>query len=79
MFYKVLVFFNLQKIGMPEPTVRHKMKMDGIDSKVIATYFGEKLADSNDDSVGGSEGKPMEAPCPKPDMVKYEKMKVHSL
>ena len=66
----------LQKMGMPEVPVRNKMKLDGIDSKVIATYFGEKLPDSNGNSAGGAEGKPMEPPCPKPDMMKYEKMKV---
>merc|ERR1712048_657245 len=48
------------------------MKMDGIDTKVIATFFGEKLPDSNGDGAGG---KPMEPPNPKPDMTKYQKMK----
>merc|ERR1719242_217793 len=47
--------------------------MDGIDPKVIATFFGEKLPDEDDDDDGA--GKPMEPPCPKPDMTKYTKMK----
>ena len=67
-FYGVLIF---QKLGMPEASVRNRMKMDGIDAKVVATFFGEKLSDEDD---GGP--KPMEPPCPKPDMAKYEKMKV---
>eukprot|EP01084_Bolivina_argentea_P049126 90400_1 len=60
---------KMKKIGMPDVSVKNKMKMDGIDKKVIATFFGEKLDDDD------SGGKPMEPPCPKPDMKKYAKMK----
>ena len=58
---------KMKKVGLPEGSVRNKMKQDGIDKKVIATFFGEKLDDDDDDSGGG---KPMEPPCPKPDMAK---------
>ena len=65
--FSVFLSVHSQKIGMPEVSVRNKMRMDGIDTKVIATFFGEKLPDE-EDSGGG--GKPMEPPCPKPDMTK---------
>merc|ERR1712187_605655 len=60
---------------MPAASVRNKMKMDGIDKEVIATFFGEKLPTQDDDANNGGGGKPMEPPCPKPDMTKYSKMK----
>ena len=59
---------------MPEASVRNKMRMDGIDAYWIRDYFGEAQP-----LVGGGGGKPMEPPCPEPDMTKYEKMKVFAL
>eukprot|EP01084_Bolivina_argentea_P142750 250742_1 len=34
---------KMQKIGMPEGAIRNKMKIDGIDSEVIDSYFGEAI------------------------------------
>merc|ERR1719410_1757323 len=65
--HDLVKYDKMKKIGMPEDSVRNKMRMDGIDAKVIATYFGEKIAGLNDDEAGG--------PPPQPDMTKYEKMK----
>eukprot|EP01083_Nonionella_stella_P081175 223477_1 len=62
-------YTKMKKIGLPEESVRNKMKMDGIDSKVIATYFGEKIESD------AAAGQVMQAPCPKPDVKKYERMK----
>ena len=59
---------RMKKVGLPEGSIRNKMKMDGIDTKVVATFFGEKLDDADDDE--SAAGKPMEPPCPKPDMAK---------
>ena len=55
----------MKKIGMPEVSVRNKMKMDGIDQYWVRDFFGEPQP-----IVGGGGGKPMEPPCPKPDMKK---------
>eukprot|EP00485_Elphidium_margaritaceum_P004960 CAMPEP_0202691088 /NCGR_PEP_ID=MMETSP1385-20130828/5900_1 /ASSEMBLY_ACC=CAM_ASM_000861 /TAXON_ID=933848 /ORGANISM="Elphidium margaritaceum" /LENGTH=1286 /DNA_ID=CAMNT_0049346437 /DNA_START=228 /DNA_END=4088 /DNA_ORIENTATION=- len=40
---------KMKKIGMPEDSVRNKMRMDRIDEKVIAAFFGEKLKDDDVD------------------------------
>ena len=68
-------YVKMKKIGMPEASVRNKMRMDGIDPYWIRDYFGEPQPMIG----GGGGGKPMEPPCPKPDMTKYEKMKVFAL
>ena len=65
-------YVKMGKIGMPEVSVRNKMKMDGIDPYWVRDHFGEPQPMVD----GGGGEKPMEPPCPKPDMTKYEKMKV---
>ena len=71
--YDLTKYEKMKKMKIPMNGIKNKMKMDGVDSKVIATFFGEKLADSNGDSAGA---KVMEPPSAKPDMAKYERMKV---
>eukprot|EP01084_Bolivina_argentea_P127451 225396_1 len=63
---------KMKKVGLSDVSIRNKMKLDRIDSKIIATFFGEKL-DNNTEKT--EAGKPMEPPCVKPDMRKYERMK----
>lgn len=55
----------MKKIGMPEVSVKNKMKMDGIDPYWVRDFFGEPQP-----MVGGGP-RPMEPPCPKPDMAKF--------
>merc|ERR1719474_1246584 len=62
---------KMKKIGMPEASVRNKMRMDGIDAYWIRDYFGEPQPIVG----GGGGGKVMEPPSAKPDFAKYEKMK----
>ena len=65
---------KMKKIGMPEGSVRNKMKMDGIDAKVVAAYFGDPIpADKNDDDEDGDEIDlgPIDPPGPEPDLSKF--------
>lgn len=49
---------------MPEVSVKNKMKMDAIDPYWVRDFFGEPQP------IIGGGAKPMEPPCPKPDMAK---------
>merc|ERR1719242_1875021 len=68
---------RMKKVGMPEASVRNKMRMDGIDPYWVRDFYGEPqpMVGGDDDEEEAGAGKPMEPPCPKPDMNKYEKMK----
>merc|ERR1712228_234691 len=63
-------YSKMKKIGMPEASVRNKMKMDAIDPYWIRDFYGEPQP-----IIGGGGLKPMPAPSPKPEMKKYVKMK----
>merc|ERR1712130_488889 len=60
----------MKKMKMPENSIRNKLKMDAVDAYWVRDFFGEPQP-----MIGGGGGKPMEPPCPKPDMTKYSKMK----
>ena len=57
---------------MPEVSIRNRMKMDQIDAYWVRDFFGEPQPIIKGDTSGGV----MKPPCAKPDMAKYEKMKV---
>eukprot|EP01083_Nonionella_stella_P120237 360127_1 len=63
-------YAKMKKIGMPEVSVKNKMKMDGINEYWVRDFFGEPQP-----IIGGGGARPMEPPCPKPDLKKYTKMK----
>ena len=63
----------MKKVGLPPPSVKNKMKKDGIHEYWIRDFFGEPQP-----MVGGDEEEKeevMKEPHPKPDMSKYERMK----
>lgn len=68
--------FTIQKIKMPEASIRNKMRMDQIDAYWVRDFFGEPQPIIKGGTGGGRVMKP---PCAKPDMAKYERMKVSIL
>ena len=62
---------KLEKLGLPDASVKNKMKKDGIHEYWIRDFFGEAQP-----MVGGDDvEEEMKEPHPKPDMSKYERMK----
>ena len=61
-------FDRMRKMKMPDGPIRNKMKMDGVGAKVVATYFGEALPETE-------AAKVMQTPSSTPDLAKCAKIK----